>query len=118
MAADIRRTWNPASSATPIGRWEGDTLVVETIGIKTITELVGRHEAQPEAEDHRALPAWIRQDPNRLVLDMTIEDADALEKPWKRQFSFARQRDWSLMEFICAENDRNPVNADGHTQFQ
>jgi hypothetical protein len=100
-----------------VGRWEGDTLVVETIGIKTITELSAgmKHSPKLKISERFSLDP---QDPDRLLLEMTIEDADALEKPWKRQFSFLRQRDWSLMEFICAENDRNPVNADGHTQYQ
>jgi hypothetical protein len=100
-----------------VGRWEGDTLVVETIGIKTITELSAGMKHSPKlkiTERFRLDP----QDRNVLLLDMSLEDADALEKPWKRQFNFARQRDWSLMEFVCAENDRNPVDAEGHTTFK
>jgi hypothetical protein len=100
-----------------VGRWEGDTLVVETIGIKTITELSAGMKHSPKlkiTERFRLDP----QDRDVMLLDMTIEDADALEKPWKRQFNFARQRDWSLMEFVCAENDRNPVDAEGHTTFK
>jgi hypothetical protein len=99
-----------------IGRWEGDTLVVETVGIKTITELSAGMKHSPKlriTERFRLDP----QDANQLLVDMKIEDADALEKPWNRRFTFNRQRDWQLMEFICAENDRNPVDQEGHTQF-
>ena len=49
---------------------------------------------------------------------MTLEDPEALEKPYHRVFNYTRQRDWNLMEFVCAENDRNPVDKDGHTTFQ
>ena len=42
----------------------------------------------------------------------------ALEAPYHRTFTFKRERDWNLMEFVCAENDRNPVGADGKTQFK
>jgi hypothetical protein len=49
---------------------------------------------------------------------MTVEDALALEKPWRSTLTFKRSREWELIEFICAENDRNPVNEEGHTQFE
>jgi hypothetical protein len=106
----------PAVFGHSIGRWEGDTLVVETIGIKTITELSAGMKHSPKLK----VIERIRLDPansDQLLVDMTIEDPEALEKPWNRKFSFTRQRDWSLIEFICAENDRNPVNAEGHTEY-
>jgi hypothetical protein len=49
---------------------------------------------------------------------MTMDDPDALEAPYKRTLTFKRERDWNLIEFICAENDRNPIDADGLTQFK
>jgi hypothetical protein len=100
-----------------IGRWEGDTLVVDTIGIKTITEL----GAGMKHSDKLRITERIRLAPgdaNTLLIDMTMEDPDALAAPYSRSLSFKRERDWSLMEFICAENDRNPVGADGYTKFE
>ena len=55
--------------------------------------------------------------PDTLQVQLTMTDSEALAKPYTRIFTFNRQRDWALMEFICAENDRNPVGTDGHTQF-
>ena len=100
-----------------IGRWEGDTLVVETVGIKTITELGAgmKHSDKLKVRERMHLVAG---DPQTLLVEMSIEDPEALEKPYKITHTFTRQRDWSLMEFICAENDRNPVDASGHTQFE
>lgn len=100
-----------------IGRWEGDTLVVETVGIKTITEMGQgmKHSEQLKITERIGLS---KDDPDLLVINMTIEDPLALEKPFTRTLTFKRQRDWSLMEFICAENDRNPVDQSGYTQFQ
>lgn len=100
-----------------IGHWEGQTLVVETIGIKTITELGPgiKHSDKLKITERIGLSPT---DPNTLTDEMTMEDPDALEKPYRRLFTFARQRDWSLMEFVCAENDRNPIDKDGHTTFQ
>jgi hypothetical protein len=100
-----------------IGRWEGDTLVVETIGIKPITELGAgmKHSDQLKVTERIHLA---KDDPNQLVVEMIMEDPQALEAPYSRQLTFRRERDWSLMEFVCAENDRNPVGNDGFTQFK
>ncbi len=85
-----------------IGRWEGQTLVVETVGIKTITDMgpgMQHSEKLKITERFRLSP----DNPDVLLVDMVLEDSEALEKPYLRQFSFNRQRDWALMEFICAE---------------
>jgi hypothetical protein len=58
------------------------------------------------------------KDADMLVDEMTIEDQEALEKPWTRSLTFKRSRDWQLLEFECAENDRNPVDASGKTGFK
>ncbi len=100
-----------------IGKWEGDTLVVDTIGIKTITEMeTGMKHSDKLRVTERIHLA--KDDPNQLVVEMTMEDPEALEAPYKRTHTYKRERDWALMEFICAENDRNPVGADGHTDFR
>jgi hypothetical protein len=100
-----------------IGRWEGDTLVVDTIGIKTITELGAGMKHGPKLHITERFHL-AKDDPNQLVVEMTLEDPDALEAPYHRTLTFRRERDWNLMEFVCAENDRNPVGADGLTKFK
>jgi hypothetical protein len=109
--------WDGGIFGHSIGRWEGQTLVVDTVGIKTITELAGgmKHSDKLHVTERISLQA---NDPDALVVEMTIEDPEALEKPYKVIYGFKRQRDWNLMEFVCAENDRNPVSADGQTGFQ
>jgi hypothetical protein len=99
-----------------IGRWEGDTLVVDTIGIKTITELETgmKHSDKLRVTERIHLAA---DDPDTLVVEMTMEDPEALAAPYRRTHTFRRERDWNLMEFVCAENDRNPVGQDGFTDF-
>jgi hypothetical protein len=99
------------------GRWDGTTLVVDTIGIKPITELGAgmKHSDKLHITERMHLAT---NDPDTLVIEMTMEDPEALEAPYRRTLSFKRQRDWNLMEFVCAENDRNPVGTDGHTQFK
>jgi hypothetical protein len=100
-----------------IGHWEGGTLVVETVGIKTVTELGAgmKHSDKLKVLERIGLAP---DSADTLVVQLTMEDPEALEKPYVRTFTFTRQRDWSLMEFICAENDRNPVDQNGVTQFR
>jgi len=45
-------------------------------------------------------------DPNTLVDEMTLEDPDALAKPWHLTHTYRRSRDMNLLEFMCEENDR------------
>jgi len=109
--------WEGGVFGHSIGRWEGQTLVVDTIGIKTITELAPgvKHSDQLHVTERIGLKA---DDPDTLVVEMTMEDPVALAKPFHQTYTFRRERDWNLMEFVCAENDRNPVDADGNTGFE
>jgi len=100
-----------------IGHWEGDTLVVDTVGIKTITELARgmKHSDKLHVIERIHLS---KDNPDSLVDEMTMEDPEALSAPYHRTLNFRRERGWNLMEFVCAENDRNPVDQDGNTQFK
>jgi len=52
-----------------------------------------------------------------LVNEMRMEDPEALEEPFEVTVRYRRDRYGSLIEFQCAENDRNPIDEEGHTQF-
>lgn len=107
---------DPTFQGDSIGHWEGDTLVVDTIGIKQAAPLaMGMgHSDQLHIIERIHLA---RGDPQTLVDEMTLIDPEALAKPWHRTFTYARRRDWQLLEFECEENDRNPVDASGKTGF-
>ena len=99
-----------------IGHWEGSTLVVDTIGIKP-TVMLGmgmKHSDKMHIIERMHLA---KDDPDTLVVEMTVEDPDALVKPWLHTYTFKRSREWQLLEFECAENDRNPVDSEGKTGF-
>jgi len=98
------------------GRWEGGTLVVDTIGIKTVTELGAGIKHSPKLHIVERIHLDPKDD-NTLMLEVTMDDAEALQQPYHVTHTFKRERDWSLMEFICAENDRNPVNESGQSSF-
>jgi hypothetical protein len=109
--------WEPTFYGHSIGRWEGDTLVVDTVGIKATVPLGQgmNHSDQLHIVERIHLA---NKNPDQLVVAMTVTDPLALEKPWTSTLTYQRSREWELVEFICAENDRNPVDESGHTQFK
>lgn len=108
---------DPTFYGNSIGHWEGGTLVVDTIGFKTATALgMGmQHSDQMHIIERIHLEP---KDPNTLVDEMTVEDPLALAKPWHNSYTYHRSRTQNLLEFICEENNRNPVNAQGQTELE
>jgi len=111
--ADLDPTFNGHS----IGKWTHGELVVDTVGMKPVVEIgMGmKHSDKLHILERIHLA---KGDPDTLVDEMTINDPEALEKPWTTRLTYHRMRDGELIEFVCAENDRNPVDASGHTEFK
>jgi hypothetical protein len=99
-----------------IGHWEGDTLVVDTVGLKPQARIVVglEHSDQERIVERIHLDP---KDPDTLIDEMTVIDPEALEKPWLNVLKYKRHREWDLIEFVCSENDLNPVGADGKGVF-
>ena len=108
---------DPTFNGHSIGRWDGDTLVVDTVGIKTsLTMGMGINHSDKLHIVERIHLA--KNDADTLTDEMTIDDSLALEKPWRLSLSYKRSRTDELIEFVCEENDRNPVDASGTTGFK
>lgn len=99
-----------------IGKWEGNTLVVDTVNIKTSVPLAQGmyHSDKLHITERFRLDS---KDQDRLLVDVTVEDPEALAKPYTNTYVFTRSREYDLIEFICAENDRNKLDAEGNTTF-
>ena len=85
-----------------IGKWEGDTLVVDTIGFndKTWLDRVGH----PHSEDLHVVERFRRADPNTLKINLTLEDPKAYTKPWTSELTFQLRKDWNITEIICEDS--------------
>ncbi len=104
--ADPNLTFNGDS----IGHWEGDTLVVDTVGLAPEATLDAGVQHSPK--EH--IVERIRlSDPNMLEIRARIEDPGVLSAPWDYVGRYARHADWSLAEYICEQNNRNSVDANG-----
>ncbi|BBC74382.1 conserved hypothetical protein [Altererythrobacter sp. B11] len=107
---------DPTFMGHSIGHWEGDTLVVDTVGILDELEITDGAGHSPQfhlVERIHLDPA----NPDLLVNEMRMEDPEALAAPYEVKATYRRDRYGELIEFQCSENNRNPVDENGHTQF-
>jgi hypothetical protein len=95
---------------TSIGRWEGDTLVVETVGFSPLTML---ERGVPHSGKMRIVERFRLSDPNTMTIDTTITDPGALRAPYTTSRSLRRYRNWTIAEYVCEENNRNFVDQSG-----
>ena len=83
-----------------VGRWEGDTLVVDTIGVKESV----RYQNVPHSKDMRIRERIQLKAPDILWDEITIEDPAMLEKPWVITHAYRRMPDYTLLEYICEDH--------------
>ncbi|OJY71164.1 MAG: hypothetical protein BGP16_11255 [Sphingobium sp. 66-54] len=108
---------DPTYNGSSIGHWEGDTLVVTTIGLRD-GGTMGRWGIT--YSDKVKLTERIHLDPANkdvLIVENTFEDPEALIAPWHSVYKFKRERGFDQIEFVCAQNDRNPINEEGEVEF-
>ena len=86
-----------------IGKYEGDTLVVDTIGFndKTWLDPMGL----PHSDALHVIERLRRVDHDTLQVDYTIDDPKAYTKTWTAQRIFKLHPDWQIKEYVCAENN-------------
>src|SRR5262245_41136600 len=94
-----------------IGHWEGDTLVVDTVGFTTDTALAGfgvKHSDKMHIVERMHLVEG-----DKLQIETTVTDPEALTKPLTSTRVYGRHRDWTLAEYVCQQNNRNFTTDDG-----
>lgn len=98
---DIEPTWMGHS----IGMWEGDTLVVDSIGFNDKSWLV--NSALPHTANMHIRERWTRTTMGTMTVELIHEDPEMFEKPWKVVFPLFLAPGENLMENIC-ENNKFP----------
>jgi hypothetical protein len=88
------------------GKWDGDTLVVETTNLRDLGWL--DVEGSPITETGRILERFRRVDYGHLEIEVTIDDPKAYTKPWTVTVQQRIMLDTDLIEFICQENNKDP----------
>jgi hypothetical protein len=87
------------------GKWEGDTLAVETTNLRDLGWL--DVEGSPITTSGRILERFRRIDYGHLEIEVTIDDPKAYTKPWTVTVHQRIMPDTDLIEFICQENNKD-----------
>jgi hypothetical protein len=101
---------DPSFFGTSIGHWEGDTLVVESESFSPITTIDVR---TPHSDKMKILERFRLIDPDTMNIETTVTDPEALMEPYTTNRILRRHRSWTIDEYICEENNRNFVDANG-----
>ena len=96
---------NPTWYGHSVGKWEGDTLVVDSVGFndKFWFDFVGH----PHTEQLHTIERYTRKDLGTLLEEVTIDDPGAYTKPFTIYASHRLLPGDELMEYICQENQRD-----------
>jgi hypothetical protein len=101
-AKPLEATWYGDS----VGKWDGDTLVIDTIGFngKTRLDTVGH----PHSDQMHIVERLKLTDHDHIAYEVTVEDPKMYSKPWKNVRTFWRMKPGQeLIEYSCEENNRD-----------
>jgi len=96
---------NPMWMGHSIGHWEGDTLVIDSVGFdgRSWLDNVGH----PHTEKMRVIERFRRPDLGHLEIELTIDDPGAYAKPWKITRASELDADDDIGEYVCTENEKD-----------
>jgi hypothetical protein len=109
---DAPHSANPKPSwyGDSVGHYEGDTLVIDTIGLNDKTFL--DNYRTPHTDKLHVTERWrLIEDGKKLEILMTIDDPDTFNQPWQALRRYDRVNR-TLSEDICSENNFNPFGID------
>ena len=95
----------PSYMGESVGRWEGDTLVVDVIGFNEKTWLQG--VGTLHSEKLRVIERYTRDTADSIVYDVTIEDPVVFTKPWRMQEILHLRPGERIREYECIENNED-----------
>jgi hypothetical protein len=103
---------NPSWMGHSVGKWEGDTLVVDTVGFN------GRAWATfsglPTTERLHVIERFRRIDLGHLEKEVTIDDSGAYAKPWTiKKAAVLAPAAYEMQEYVCNENNRDVEHSVG-----
>jgi hypothetical protein len=88
-----------------VGKWDGDTLVVESKGFRDMGWI--DEEGTVLTETGKVTERFRRPNVGNLEIEITVDDARAFTKPWTVKLNQRLMPDTELIEFVCQENNRS-----------
>ena len=95
----------PAWLGYSVGKWDGDTFVVDTIGVNENTWL--DNAGRPHSDAMHLTERYHRTDFGHMDMQLTIDDPKAFTKPWTVSENARLMPDTDLLEYICSENNKD-----------
>jgi len=96
---------NPTWMGDSIGKWEGSTLVVDTVNQNDKTWF--GYGGQPHSGDLRVTERISRPDHDSLVIDITMDDPKMYTVPLHTTKKYVLKPTWNIKEFVCEDNQVN-----------
>jgi hypothetical protein len=97
------------------GRWEGQTLVVETTnftdkGWIATSAAAGRIKGIPQTKNARLVERFTRVDRNTIKYEATVDDPAIYMRPWTMSFPLTRDDEYRIYEYACHEGNHAVPN--------
>jgi hypothetical protein len=106
MGRDHPKDLDPTWFGDSVGKWDGDTLVIDTIGFngKTRLDTIGH----PHSDQMHIVQRLKMTDADHIAYEVTVDDPKMYTKPWKNVRTFWRMKPGQeLIEYSCEENNRD-----------
>jgi hypothetical protein len=102
---DHPKNVDPTWMGNSVGHWEGDTLVIDTIGFndKTRLDTIGH----PHSDQLHVVERLTRADAMHMAYEVTVDDPKTYTKPFTNKRTFTLKPAWELMEYACEENNKD-----------
>jgi hypothetical protein len=99
----------PAWMGYSVGKWEGDTLAVDTAGFTEDAWLDGA--GNPRSESMHVREQYHRLDFGHMEIEITLDDPKYYTRPYTFSAKFHLLPDSDVLEFVCAENEKDRAHA-------
>jgi hypothetical protein len=95
----------PSYYGDSVGKWDGDTLVIDTVNFNGRTRLdtIGH----PHSDQLHLVQRLSRPDFGHIVHEMIIDDPKTFTRTWSVTRTLTLRTDWEMMEYSCEENNKS-----------
>jgi len=94
----------PTFMGDSVGRWEGDTFVVDAIGFNDRTWV--DTEGHQHSDALHVVERYRRSGPESIAYEVTIDDPRTYRAPWSASRVLTRHPEWTIKEYVCEENNK------------
>ncbi len=98
--------YNPTYFGHSVGYWEGDTLVVDTVGFNERFWFARRPAGMPHTEALHLVERISRPDHDTLRYQVTIDDPGAYDRPWNASWEMPWS-EYHMSEYFCQDNNQD-----------